>query len=128
MKTQILVAFLLSLGTRAGQAHGNDKAAARADDLVGWMALRSDAVHALLREARVRREESRAECLDAMLDQAHAAERQAGDINVELQRAAAEGDDQVMGNHMLRLRVLAERSRELLHQSRKCGLQPRRTR
>ena len=121
----LCVVLVLSGGLRAEQGGGsreseharNDSAVRRASEAVASLSLRADRVHVWLREARNRRQTARSRCLDPLLSQAHAVERQ-GAIELALLERAQPNE---LGAHMQRIGNIVARSRQILAQANVCG-------
>ena len=93
----------------------------RADDLASWVGIRAEQAQRLLRDSRVNRDDARAICLDEILSQLHAIERQSLVTEAQIREAAAADSDRRIGAHMSRMQVLSERSRQLVAKAEACG-------
>jgi hypothetical protein len=88
---------------------------------VSQMALRSERIFKLLREARNEGDDKKAQCIDDVLSQAHALERR-GEAEAEgIAQAAKSGDDDTVEWRSKRLRVLSNQSIDLVTHASRCG-------
>ena len=93
----------------------------RAEWLLVHVALRSDRIHKWLRRARQRSAFRRARCIDRILTQAHAVERQGQEARRQAQRAAKRGQRHEFAQPMARLWVCSQRSRALIRIAHACS-------
>ncbi len=103
----------------AGAGGSDPVDAARAK--VSQMALRSERIYKLLRDARQARDGRSAPCLDDKLSQSHATERSGEEEAAAIERAAREGDGHAVAWRSQRLEVLAKHSAEVYEQAKHCG-------
>jgi hypothetical protein len=107
-------------GTSTGhssQHQARAKLMAQARTQIDAMSLRSDNVHRLLRKARATKHGVRSRCLDGMLSQIHATERQA-----LLELSALEATrSRVVLTRLARLQTLSTRSKQLAIEASRCG-------
>jgi hypothetical protein len=89
----------------------------RAKLAIDTMSLRSNRVHRQLRDARARKQTARTRCLDGMLSQIHAVERQAR-LQLGALHATASHLDR---GRLKRLRTLSTRSQQLVVEASRCG-------
>jgi hypothetical protein len=95
----------------------------RAADLVDLLSLRADRVQLWLRDARGQQDRGRSQCLDRLLSQSHALERQ-GDYEREaIENDVLRGEAWATAPRLQRLAVFFARSAELLDQANDCGRQ-----
>jgi cell division septum initiation protein DivIVA len=88
----------------------------KAAEIAGQATLRSDRIHNWLREARAERRLIRARCVDRLLSQAHAVERQA-----HLEERATRRSRAHVAMHLSRLVRMEERSRRIAEEAYWCG-------
>ena len=92
----------------------------RAEGMATQGAIRSDRVHTWLRQARAQRKDARARCLDRMLSQVHAVERQLREEAAAIKARAARPEASLDQNEA-RMAILEARSRGLAADAYWCG-------
>ncbi len=117
----LVVATPAIAGAEGAKRHGVQVAIDEARATVSQMALRSELIFKLLRDARQARDGRSAPCLDDALSQAHAVERNGEDEALAIERAAKIGDDHALQWRGQRLKVLAKHSEDLLAEAKHCG-------
>jgi hypothetical protein len=99
----------------------------RARQITDRLRVRSDRVQRSLRDARRAQYGLQTSCLDDLLSQLHAAERDGMAATKAVRAAASKEDARTVDREVSRLMVLEERSRILVHTARSCGQVKRRT-
>jgi hypothetical protein len=97
-----------------------------ADELVGGMRLRSDQVQEWLRAARRAGYRDRSICLNDMLSQSHALEREADLAQHSAEKAVEQNDGHSVLRELVHLYVYDQRSRVLVNDAQWCGVARRR--
>lgn len=110
-----------SPGQEASERAPTPTATERADHAVGTIEVRSIRVQQWLREARAHQNAPRTRCLDRLLSQAHAVERQARVEERRVGFAEKRGAKEVVGLGLMRLSLLDERSRLVADEAYWCG-------
>jgi hypothetical protein len=98
-----------------------------ARDLVGQVQMRSDQVQEWLRAARRARYRERSSCLDDLLSQSHAVEREADVAKLAATKAVDQSDAHGVLRELVHLYVYDQRSRTLLEDAQWCGVARRPT-
>lgn len=110
-----------SPGAKTSQSAPTPTAAERADRALGTVEVRAIQVQRWLREARSHENAPRIRCLDRLLSQAHAVERQARVEERRVGRAAERGAREVVGRGLARLELFEKRSRFVVEEAYWCG-------
>lgn len=121
----LCVVLVLSGGLRAEPSGGareneharSDSEVRRAREAVASLSIRADRVHLWLREARNRRQTARSRCLDPLLSEMHAIERQGALELAVLERA----EQNELGAHLQRIDNIVARSRQVVAKANVCG-------
>jgi len=95
-------------------------------ELVGGMRLRSDQVQEWLRAARRAGYRDRSSCLNDMLSQSHALEREADLAQHNAEKAVEQNDAHSVLRELVHLYVYDQRSRVLVNDAQWCGVARRR--
>ena len=98
-----------------------------AHDLVGQVQMRSDQVQEWLRASRQARYRERSSCLDDLLSQSHAVEREAELAKLAASKAVDQSDAHGVLRELVHLYVYDQRSRTLLEDAQWCGVARRPT-
>ena len=99
----------------------------RATDMVDLLSLRADRVQLWLRDARGQQDRARSRCLDRVLSQSHALERQGDYERGAIATAVLRGEAWATAPRLQRLAVFFARSDTLLEAADDCGRQVSRT-
>lgn len=123
LSTLLLAGDALASSPRAepSQSAPPPTATERADRALGTIEVRSIRVQRWLREARSHQDAARTRCLDRLLSQAHAVERQARVETKRVSHAAEHGVEAAVGRGLKRLELFEERSRVIADEAYWCG-------
>jgi hypothetical protein len=95
----------------------------RAEDLVDLLSLRAAQVQLWLRDARSSQDPKRTRCLDKLLSQTHALERQGDHERRSIEGLMLRGEAWATAPRLQRLAIFSQRSSDLLAEAGECGRQ-----